>query len=213
MQFSALFPYRLYLVISEADCRGRDFVWVAEQAILGGVEILQLREKELETKAFLRNATRLKAVTDRYGVPLVINDNLDVAMRLRAAGIHVGRNDVRPQAVRKIWEGAGLVGYSIEQLEQLDSRETEAADYLGISPVFSTPTKRDTLTEWGIEGIRKIRQQTGKPLVAIGRMNRDNVVEVMQAGANCVAVVSAICSADSPYEAARELTELINNTI
>lgn len=213
MQINASFPYRLYLVISEADCRGRDPLWVAEQAILGGVDIVQLREKELETEAFLRNAIRLKAVTDRYDVPLVINDNLDVAMRLGAAGIHVGRNDVPPQAVRTIWGEARLVGYSIERLEQLHSVEIEASDYLGISPVFSTPTKRDTLTEWGIEGIRQIRQQTETPLVAIGRMNPGNAVEVMRAGANCLAVVSAICSADSPYEAARELTARINSTI
>ena len=213
MKPDLLFPYRLYLVISEADCQGRDPLWVAEQAILGGVDIVQLREKQLDTDAFLLNAARLKAVTDRYGVPLVINDNLAVAVQLGAWGIHVGQRDLPPSLIRKVWTDGCSVGYSIEQPEQLYSKETEASDYLGISPVFSTATKTDTIIEWGTDGIRQIRQRTSKPLVAIGRMDRTNAADAIRAGADCIAVVSAICSADSPRDAAAELKELINNAL
>lgn len=211
MKADRSFPYGLYLVISGADCRGRDLLWVAEEAILGGVDIIQLREKSVSDTEFLAKAERLKAVTDRYGVPLIINDNLRVAMQVGAAGIHVGQRDMAPPVVRDAWPGCRLLGYSIEELAQLESTAAAAADYLGISPVFSTPTKADTVTEWGIAGIRKIRRLTAKPLVAIGRMNRDSAAEAIRAGADSIAVVSAICSAEHPRLAASELKQVIEN--
>lgn len=203
------FPFRLYLVISEADCRGRDMLWVAEEAIRGGVDLLQLREKHVDTDSFVAKAERLKEVTDRHGVPLIINDNLAVAMRVEAFGIHVGQQDTPPGSVRSTWPDCRLLGYSIERLDQLQNNESAIADCLGISPVFSTATKPDTVTEWGIEGIRQIRQLTEKPLIAIGRMNRHNAGAAVRAGANCIAVVSAICTADSPRKAAAELKYII----
>ena len=204
------FLYRLYLVISEADCRGRDLLWVAEEAIRGGVDLIQLREKKATTAEFLEKATQLKAVTDRYGVPLIINDNLTVAQQVGAFGIHVGQQDLPPSEIRRAWGDCRLLGYSVEELSQLENPEVGWADYLGVSPVFSTDTKPDTVTEWGIDGIRHLRQQTDMPLVAIGRMGRDNAAAVMEAGADCMAVVSAICAADRPREAAAELKALVN---
>ncbi|MFC3198001.1 thiamine phosphate synthase [Parapedobacter deserti] len=207
------FPYRLYLVLSEADCRGRNPLWVAEEAILGGVDIIQLREKHASNDVFQKKATQLKAVTDRYGIPLIINDNLTVAMAVGAFGIHVGRQDIPPSEVRNAWPDCRLLGYSIERLAQLQHSETAVADCLGVSPIFRTATKTDTIAEWGITGIRQLRNLTGKPLIAIGRMNRENVADAIRAGADCVAVVSAICATDSPRTAATELKELINNAI
>ncbi|WP_270090414.1 thiamine phosphate synthase [Sphingobacterium sp. SYP-B4668] len=204
-----LFPYPLYLVISESDCYGKDMLTVAEQAILGGVDIIQLREKDLSTRAFLEKASRLKELTDKHGISLIINDNLTVAMQVQSYGIHVGNSDIAPTDIRKQWTGVQNIGYSIECLSQLHSSETEAADYLGISPVFSTPTKRDTITEWGLDGIRQIASLTDKPLVAIGNMKLENVEHVIAAGAHSVAVVSAICAADDPQKAAFELKNKI----
>lgn len=204
-----LFPYQLYLVISEAACQGRDFLKVAEQAIAGGVEIIQLREKSLDTEAFTEKALRLKEITDRYQVPLIINDNPAVANAVQAFGIHVGNSDTPPTKIRERWGNQLQIGYSIEYLAQLDNKETTAADHLGISPVFSTATKTDTVTEWGLEGIELIRSLTDKPLIAIGNMNKTNANAVMKAGADCIAVVSAICSAGNPERAAYELRNLL----
>lgn len=210
MKADRTFPYRLYLVISEADCRGRELHWVAEEAIRGGVDLIQLREKQATTAEFLEKAIQLKQVTDRYGVPLIINDNLAVAQQVGAFGIHVGQQDLPPSEIRRAWRDCRLLGYSVEELSQLENPETGWADYLGVSPIFSTATKPDTVTEWGIDGIRNLRQQTDMSLVAIGRMGRDNAAAVVEAGADCVAVVSAICAADHPREAAAELKALVN---
>lgn len=196
------FLSRLYLVVSAEACLGRDVVEVAEQAVKGGVDLVQLREKQLDADDFIDSAIRLRKMLDKHSVPLIINDNFQVALQSKAYGIHVGNNDMLPSLVKKRWENCGLLGYSVEYIEQLSNPEINYADYVGISPVFSTPTKMDTVTEWGLEGIRTIRNLTDKPLVAIGNMNINNAFNVITAGADCLAVVSAICGADNPAKAA-----------
>ncbi|KMQ58434.1 thiamine-phosphate pyrophosphorylase [Chryseobacterium angstadtii] len=200
------FPYKLYLVISEADCMGRNFLQVAEQAILGGVDVIQLREKNSSTESFLQKAQKLIEITDKHSIPLIINDNVEVAEHVNAAGIHVGNTDAPPDFLRqRPLLHQKIIGYSIEYLSQLDNEQTLVSDYLGISPVFRTDTKTDTITEWGLEGIKTIRQLTEKPLVAIGHIHNGNAREVIDAGADCLAVVSAICSAQDPQKAAYQL--------
>ncbi|RZF62240.1 thiamine phosphate synthase [Sphingobacterium corticibacterium] len=205
MKRQCSFPYKLYLVISESDCKGRNFLEVAEQAILGGVDIIQVREKKDDIDTFIRKARQLKEMTDKYRIPLIINDNLEVAKKVDSVGIHVGNNDVPPVEIRKQWDDTKYVGYSIEFLEQLENEQAAVSDYLGISPVFSTPTKTDTVTEWGLEGVAEIRRLTDKPLVAIGNIHLYNVKSVVHAGADCIAVVSEICGATNPQKAAYEL--------
>ena len=205
MNKQSRFPYKLYLVLSEADCKGRDFLKVAEESIIGGVDLIQLREKNDDPETFIRKALQLKEITDNYQIPLIINDNLEVAKKVNATGIHVGTNDIPPVVIRELWGNSAYVGYSIEHLEQLDTEETAVSDYLGISPVFKTPTKTDTITEWGLDGIRTIRKLTDKPLVAIGNLDVHNIKSVIDAGADCIAVVSAICGAPNPQKAAYQL--------
>jgi thiamine-phosphate pyrophosphorylase len=207
------FPYRLYLVLSEADCAGRDLVDVAEQAVLGGVDLVQLREKQAAPDEFLRKAERLQAMLQTHSVPLIINDNLDVARQTQAFGIHVGRSDCSPAHIRSVWENCHSLGYSIEQLDQLETQDAQLSDCLGISPVFKTPTKTDTITEWGLEGIRTIRQRTDKPLVAIGGIHAGNAFDVIRAGADCLAVVSAICQAPDPRAASQEIRKQIDRAL
>ncbi|MDN3593747.1 thiamine phosphate synthase [Zunongwangia endophytica] len=205
------FPYQLYLVISEESSVHHSLLKVAEMAIEGGVDIIQLREKNLNTSDFIKKAEKLKKLTDRYNIPLIINDNLEVANAVDAFGIHVGNSDTPPSEIQQIWNHNKAIGYSIEYLEQLETEQTKIANHLGISPVYSTSTKTNTVTEWGIEGIKKIRNLTKKPLVAIGRMNASNAAEVIKAGADCIAVVSAICAANDPKEAAKEIKNQIQN--
>ena len=210
MNVHPLFPYQLYLVISEADCKGASFLEVAEAAILGGVEIIQLREKNIDTELFFKKARLLKEITDKYQVPLIINDNVCVAELASSAGIHVGNHDAAPFYLRQQpFCQDKIIGYSVESLSQLQNEHVSVSDYLGISPVFTTPTKTNTITEWGLNGITQIRTLTEKPLVAIGNIGLKNAREVIRAGANCIAVVSAICGAYNPQKAAYELKNSI----
>lgn len=210
MSLKPSFPYQLYLVISEADCKGRSFLDVAEQAILGGVDVIQLREKNAADLDFLEKAIRLKEITDKYQIPLIVNDNAFVAEKINAFGIHVGNNDTKPSVLRETSFQNKMIGYSIEYLSQLENNETILSDYLGISPIFRTDTKTDTVTEWGLEGLIKIRTLTEKPLVAIGNIHLKNAKAVMEAGADCIAVVSEICSSENPQKSAFNLKNEIS---
>lgn len=203
------FPYKLYLVTGEEACAGRKLIWVVEQAVKGGVDVVQLREKHKDTEAFIALAKPLKELLDRYNVPLIINDNIAVAMAINASGVHVGNSDMPPSVVMRNWPKCGHLGWSVEYPEQLQSREMQYANHLGISPVFSTGTKTDTVTEWGLEGVRQIRSLTDKPLVAIGNMSAANAYDVIKAGADCIAVVSAISAAADPERAAAEIRNQI----
>jgi thiamine-phosphate pyrophosphorylase len=209
MNAEAPFPYRLYLVTDERACLGRPVADVAEAAVKGGVDIVQIRQKNDTHKDFVEKALQLKEMLDRYSIPLIVNDSLPVAMECNAAGIHVGKADVSPAIIRKKWPGKNFIGYSIEYEAQVSSEEAALSDYLGISPVFSTPTKTDTVTVWGLDGVRAIRAATSRPLVAIGGIDASNAFDIIKAGANCLAVISAICSADDPAKAA----EMIRNEI
>jgi thiamine-phosphate pyrophosphorylase len=207
------FPYRLYLVTDQAACLGRDLVDVVEAAVKGGVDLVQIREKKLNDVEFLAKARRLKDMLDTYQVPLIVNDNLSVAMACGASGIHVGNSDVSPLAVREQWPACTQLGYSLEYDEQLQHKAAEVSDYLALSPVFATPTKLDTTTVWALEGLRAMRSRTQKPLVAIGGIKKENAFEVIRAGADCLAIVSAICSAPDPARAAEAIRNEIEKAL
>lgn len=207
------FPYPLYLVVSEKDCVHFPIETVVEEAILGGVDIVQLREKEATAAAFLALAQRIKRITDRYQVPLIINDAIHIAKQINAFGVHVGNSDLPPTEVRKLLGEKSCIGYSLEYWKQLDTAESICADYLAASPVFSTATKTDTVTQWGLEGVSKIKQQTAKPLVAIGNIHCNNAADIIKAGADSIAVVSEICASENPRKAAEQLKEIINQSI
>lgn len=204
------FPYKLYLVISKENCVHHDWLYVARQAIIGGVDIIQLREKNIPEDEFLSRAMELKMITDEMDVPLIINDKLNIAMEVNAYGIHVGNNDMAPSEIRKLWPTCKHIGYSFEYIGQLTNQEIQHADALGVSPVFKTGTKTDTVTEWGLEGLSQIRSATNLPLIAIGNINIMNAEQVLNAGADCLAVVSAICGAEDPFIEASSLRNIIN---
>ncbi|GGF20555.1 thiamine phosphate synthase [Echinicola rosea] len=199
-----LFPYRLYLVTDEKACLGRDFFWVLEEALKGGVDLVQLREKDLPKAAFLEKAFKVKNLCDQYRVPLIINDSLEVAKQALAHGVHIGQSDSSMKSAKAYLGDDFPVGLSLEQMDELSHEEANLAWYYGVSPIFSTPTKPDTRFEWGLAGLNKLRKATATPLVAIGNINELNAAEVIEAGADCLAVVSAICSAQSPAKAAEK---------
>lgn len=202
MSLHKQFPYSLYLVLSPEHCINVHWLDVAEEAIKGGVDVIQYRDKHSDDLDFLYCAKKLKNITDYYKIPLIINDRVEVAVQLDAFGIHVGVNDTLPSAIKKKFSSKLHIGWSVEALSQLDNKEIEFADSIALSPIFSTSTKTDTITEWREEGLIKIRRRTKKPIIAIGNMNDSNAAQMYNSGANSIAVVSAICGSKNPRQAA-----------
>jgi thiamine-phosphate pyrophosphorylase len=201
---------RLCLVTDSTLCGERGVLAVVEAAVRGEVSCVQLREKALDTRAFVERARALKAWLAPRRVPLIINDRVDVALACGADGVHVGQNDMAPEDVRRFMP-QGLVGLSVESLAQLPAAERAPVDYYGISPVFATATKHDAARALGLEGLRSIRARTTRPLVAIGGIHAGNAAAVIAAGADGLAVVSALCTAVDPASAARALRETIRS--
>jgi thiamine-phosphate pyrophosphorylase len=199
----------LYLVTDRGLCGGRSLEEVVELAVQGGVACVQLREKELSTRAFVELAVALKALLAPSGVPLIINDRVDVALAAGAEGVHVGQEDMPCAMVRRLLGPRAIIGLSVETWEDVERARDLDVDYLGVSPVFPTPTKTDTKAAWGLEGIRRIRARVRQPLVAIGGLNAGNAAAAVRAGADAIAVVSAICASADPRQAARDLDACI----
>jgi thiamine-phosphate pyrophosphorylase len=195
----------LYLVTDRSLCGARPLEEVVAQAVQGGAACVQLREKELSTRAFVELAAALKALLAPARVPLIINDRVDVALAAGADGVHVGQEDMPCAMVRRLMGPGAILGLSVETWEDVERARDLDVDYLGVSPVFPTPTKTDTKGAWGLEGIARIRARVGKPLVAIGGLNADNAAAAVRAGADAIAVVSAICASADPRRAAEEL--------
>ena len=201
--------YSLYLVTDRNLSLGRTTVEIVRAAIAGGVTCVQLREKRCDTREFIDEARRLKHLLAAAGIPLIINDRLDVALAVDADGVHLGQSDMHIKDARRLLGDAMLIGISAESLDDAIRAEAEGADYIGISPVFATPTKRDTAAPLGLEGIRRIREAVSLPLVGIGGIHQGNAPDVFRAGADGVAVVSAIVAAACPQSAAATLKQRI----
>ncbi|MEY4138853.1 MAG: hypothetical protein RLZZ371_1035 [Pseudomonadota bacterium] len=202
MNHSLTEALRLYLVTDQASLRGRTLAEVVLAAVQGGVTCVQLREKTLATRDFVALALAVKDLLAPFGVPLVINDRIDVALACGAQGVHLGQSDMPAALARQLLPPGVFIGLSVENLADVARAADQPADYLGISPVFATPTKTDTAAPWGLVGVRQVRALSRLPLVAIGGIHHGNAAEVLQAGADGLAVVSAICSAPDPQRAA-----------
>jgi thiamine-phosphate pyrophosphorylase len=200
---------QLYLVTDEAACLGRDLFWVVEEAVKGGVTMVQLREKSLSTRAFVDRAVRLKALLKPYDVPLIINDRVDVALASDADGVHIGQSDMPYETVRSLLPAGKLIGLSAETKEHVLKAETWDLSYLALSPLYATPSKTDHAEPWGMAGLQWVRANSRHPLVVIGGLNALNTAEAIENGADGIAVISAICSAESPRKAADELKKRI----
>ncbi|MGI2259054.1 thiamine phosphate synthase [Shewanella sp. GXUN23E] len=199
--------YRLYLVTDsslddDALCR------VVRQAVAGGVTMVQLREKQGDIRAFIRRAQKLKTLLCGSGVPLIINDRLDVALAVDADGLHLGQSDMPAQLARRLLGQDKILGLTVESMAQLHEAQTLPVDYLGISTVFATATKTDTRFEWGLDGLSLAVNCSSKPLVAIGGIGEANFVRVRQTGVAGIALVSAICAAAQPSQASRRFRQM-----
>lgn len=199
----------LYLVTDRELSKGRELEYIVSEAAKGGVSMVQLREKDCDTLNFVELAQKLKASLSPLGIPLIINDRIDVALAVDADGVHIGQSDMPYHIARKLLGPDKIIGLSVESIDDVLEANMLDVDYVGISPVYDTPTKTDTAKAFGLEGLKEAVRLSLHPTVAIGGMNRETAAAVMQTGCDGVAVVSAISSADSPAEAASELKEIV----
>ena len=201
--------YSLYLVTDRGISRGRTTIQIVEAALRGGVTCVQLREKTCSTREFITQALSIKDHLKRYNVPLIINDRVDIALAVNADGVHLGQSDMPIETAKAILKDSMIIGISAESLKNAVQAEKDGADYIGVGSIYATSTKTDTASPLGLEGLREIRRSVKIPLVGIGGLNRENAGEVINNGADGVAVVSAIVCADDPEKAARELKKII----
>jgi len=199
----------LYLVADLEFAAGRDLAYLAGEAVLGGVTIVQLRAKALETSEFLDLATRMAAALKKRSVPLIINDRVDIAMACGADGVHLGQDDMPIDKARQLLGRSMIIGISVNTLKEAREAERLGADYIGLGPVYATATKDTELPVLGLESIRRIQEKIGIPIVAIGGINAGNAAEVMKAGAAGIAVVSAILGTPDARKAASELKKKV----
>jgi thiamine-phosphate pyrophosphorylase len=204
------FDPRLTLVTDGVLAGGRPIEAIVASAARGGVTAVQLRDKSLSDEDLVRLALKLKSILDPDGIPLLINDRVKVAASARASGVHLGQADVSVAEARRVLGPRAVIGLSVETLGQAETARDLDLDYFGVSPVFATPTKPDAGTPWGLAGLREIRRRTDRILVAIGGIGTANAADVLDAGADGLAVVSAICAAADPEAAARSLRAVID---
>jgi len=205
--------YALMFVTDDSIKDDNTFFAILEAALQGGATIIQLREKTLDTLSFYNRALRGKELCSNYGIPLIINDRLDIALAIDADGVHIGQADMPYDVARRLMGNSKIIGLSVSSTEQAVQFDAQAADYIGISPIFSTNTKTTDLARpLGIAGLKAIRELYGKPIVCIGGINKNNTQEIIENGADGIAVVSAISKAANPEAATKELKEIICKT-
>ncbi|MCW8858693.1 MAG: thiamine phosphate synthase [Deltaproteobacteria bacterium] len=197
----------LHLVTDRGLTLGRSLIDIIRAAAGGGISAVQLREKECSTREFIELGHSIMKELRPLHIPLIINDRVDIALALGAHGVHLGQSDMPYLMARELLGPQAIIGLSVETLEQARDAERLDVDYLGLSPVFTTATKADLAPPLGLDGISRIRAESRHRLVAIGGISHENAAEVIMAGADGLAVVSAICSAADPQQASQLLVE------
>lgn len=200
--------YKLYLVTDRDLLKNTDICTAVEQAIQGGVTLVQLREKDLSSLEFYNIAVEVKKVTDKYKVPLIINDRLDIALAVDADGVHVGQSDMPALIARKLIGPNKILGVSTATVEESIEAEKNGADYVGVGAVFPTSTKLDARAVT-VDMIKEIKESIKIPVVAIGGINGNNIQSLKTANIQGVAIISAILGKEDIKKAAENLIQLI----
>lgn len=202
----------LYLVTDRDLMTTPTLEEAVEEAISGGVTLVQLREKKASSRDFYELAVRIKVVTDRHDIPLIINDRADIALGAHAAGVHVGQADIPARVAREIMGDDKIVGVSISNTEEAIKAQEDGADYLGVGPMFSTDTKKDA-EPVSYEEFLRIRESVHIPIVVIGGINENTIPTFKGADIQGIAVVSAIMAAKDVSGKARRLRDLTREVI
>jgi thiamine-phosphate pyrophosphorylase len=205
--------WRLHVLTDRKASRGRSHLQVAEAAIAGGADVLQLRDKDASSGLLYQEALQLRVLTRDAQVPFIVNDRLDIALAVDADGVHVGQSDLPAPVARRIMGPGKILGVSVGTVEEAIRAEKDGADYLGVGPVFEARgTKPDTGEPMGLDCIARIRRHCRLPIVAIGGINPENARKVREAGADGAAVISAIVSADDVSLATRQMKRILEGT-
>ena len=202
----------LYGVTDRGNLHGKTLLQQVEESLKGGVTLVQLREKHLSFQEFLEEAKEMKELCHKYGVPLLINDNVEICIESGADGVHVGQKDMEAEAVREKLGKDKIIGVSARTVEQARAAQNAGADYLGVGAVFSTSTKEDA-KPLDHEILKAITKAVDIPVVAIGGISSENVLELKGIGIDGVAVVSAIYGKENPKEVAENLKALVSEVV
>jgi thiamine-phosphate pyrophosphorylase len=200
------FDYSLYLVTDRQILQGRDLFEAVAAAIRGGVTLVQLREKDAPSGEFYRLAVDMKKLADSCGVPLIINDRMDIALAVDAAGLHIGPDDLPLPVARRLLGPGKILGYSVSCVDEAVYAEQNGADYLGAGAVYHTGSKEVAIPPIGVDGLHRIREAVAIPVVGIGGISLDNVRQVRRSGAAGISVISAIMGSPDPGQAAGGLS-------
>jgi thiamine-phosphate pyrophosphorylase len=206
--------YTLYLITDDGYLQGReDWLKAIEDAIRGGVTVVQYRSKGniKTTKEMYEELLALRELTKKYGIPLIVNDRVDLALAVDADGVHIGQDDLPPAVVRKILGEDKIIGISTHSLEEVEKANDELVDYIAFGSIYRTPTKEKPIVV-GVEQLKEAKKIAKKPLVAIGGIMPYNVDEVIKAGADGVAVISAILGFNNTFKAAESMKRAIERT-
>lgn len=199
--------YSIYLVTDRDLMSTKTLEEAVEEAIKGGCTLVQLREKECSSLDFYTTAINIKRITDKYKVPLLINDRLDIALAVDAAGVHIGQSDLPCSVVRKIVGDDKIIGVSAGTLENAIKAENDGADYIGVGAMYATGTKKDA-KHTSMDELKKIRENISIPIVVIGGINKERITDFNGTDIEGLAIVSAIISQKDIYKATSELKDL-----
>jgi len=202
----------LYAITDRTWLNEKTLSEAVEEAILGGATFIQLREKKLCYEEFLNTAKEIKSVTDKYNIPFVINDNVDIAVQIDADGAHIGQSDEEIKTVREKLGYNKIIGLSARTVEEAVQAEKSGADYIGVGAVFNTSTKLDANTV-SIDTLKEICKSVKIPVVAIGGISKDNVLKLVGTGISGISVVSAVFAQDNIKNASAELLELTKQIV
>ena len=205
-----IIDYKLYLVTDRTNKTDKEFLNIIEEAIKGGVTVVQIREKDADTLEFYNISNKVKEICSKYNVPLIINDRIDIALAIDADGVHIGQSDMPIKIARKLIGNDKILGISAHNLEEATDAEENGADYLGVGAIFSTSTKKDA-NDVSIDTLKEISSNVDIPTVAIGGINLDNVEKLKDTNISGISVVSAIMNAENPKIASENLLRKIKN--
>jgi thiamine-phosphate pyrophosphorylase len=205
--------YSLYLITDRSFLNGRDLKKCIEDAIKGGVTLIQIREKDASTREFFEVAKEVKEVTSKYNVPLLINDRIDIAIAIDADGVHLGQSDMPISLARKILGKDKIIGISANTIKEALEAQNDGADYLGLGPVFFTGTKKDINEPIGVSGLREMTEAINIPSVAIGGINKENSESIMEAGVDGISVISAILGSEDIEKASKDLSVIVKSNL
>lgn len=201
--------YDLYIITDQRISHGKSHLEVAEAALAGGATVIQFRDKEMEDSEAIEVCRKIYELTKKKGIPFIVNDRVEVARIVQADGVHLGQEDQSLDFARKILNQNQIIGISVETAEQAIEAEKEGADYLGVGPIYPTATKLDAGRALGVTRLKEIKEAVNIPVIAIGGIDEDNLEEVLRAGADGIAVISAVVGAPDITQACRKLKSKI----